>query len=260
MVPRSSSWKAVALLWLGALATLPSSLTAQMPRSRESRPDFLFGRPRVTVGLRAGYAMPLESPGDIFTQVPADQQLQSKVGNFNSASVSGELAVRVTERLDIVGDFGYSGAKIRSESKEWLDNNDNPIEQTVHFTRRTVTFGLKEYLWARGQSVGHLAWIPQQWAPFVGAGAGWVWYDYKQDGDFVDFQTLDVFPDRFVSSGRAATVHFFAGADWSLAPSFMLTLEGRYSLAKSPMTQDFKTFNKIDLSGFQASAGISLRF
>lgn len=259
MLPKMPRWKTVAVAGLCGLTALPGSLLAQIRRAPEQRPDFLFGHPHVTVGLRAGYAVPIEAPGDVFTQLPPDQQLMSS-GSFNSAAVSGEFAVRVTERLDVVADLGYSGAKIRSEFKEWLDNNDNPIEQTVRFTRRTLTFGLKEYLWDRGRSVSRLAWIPRQWAPFVGAGAGWVWYDYKQDGDFVDFQTLDVFPDRFRSTGRSATAHFFGGADWSLAPNFLLTVEGRYSLARSPMQQDFRNFNKIDLSGFQASAGISLRF
>lgn len=260
MLPRIPSWKAVALVGLTALTTMPAALAGQAPRQPRRHPDFLFGRPHVTVGIRAGYAIPMESPSDIFNQLPSDQQLMAHRHNFNAASVSGELAVHATDRLDAVVDFGYTSAKIGSEFRDWLDNNDLPIEQTVRFKRRYLTFGVKEYLRDRGRSVSSLAWIPEKWAPFVGAGAGWTWYDYEQKGDFVDFQTLGVFSDRFLSSGKTGTLHLFGGADLTLTPNFLLTAEGRYVFAKSPMGEDFQGFKNINLSGFQASAGISLRF
>jgi hypothetical protein len=257
MLPRLPSWSAVALVGMSALTALP--ISAQTPRPRESRPDFLFRRPSVTFGLRAGYSIPGESPNDFNAQLPTDMQFSYKRGHFNSAAVSGELGIRATERVDVVADFGYARSKVGSEYRDWLDNNDLPIEQNTKLTRRSLTFGVKGYLWDRGQSVGHLAWIPRQWAPFAGVSAGWAWYQFEQKGDFVDFNTFNVFPDRYVSSGRTPTVQLFAGADWSLAPNFMLTAEGRYPRARSPMEQDFQGVD-INLSGFQASAGISLRF
>ncbi|MCG6956101.1 MAG: hypothetical protein LJF04_08925 [Gemmatimonadetes bacterium] len=257
MLPRLPSWKAVALVGLSALTAFP--LSAQVPRQREQRPDFLFKRPSVTFGVRVGYSMPGETPNDFNKQLPDSMQFMYSHGHFNSAAVSGELAVRATERLDVVADFAYSGSKVPSEYRDWVDNNDLPIQQTTKFTRRSLTFGLKEYLWDRGRSVGHLAWVPRQWAPFAGLSAGWTWYRFEQTGDFVDFTTFGVFPDRFVSSGRTGTVQAFAGADWTLSPNLMLTAEGRYTRARVPMEQDFQGVN-INLSGFQASAGISLRF
>lgn len=261
---RTSPRRSVALLVLSVLTVLPASLAAQLtpqrPPTRQQRPDFLFGRPHVTVSIRGGYAMPLETPSDVYNQLGADQALRLYRNNFNSASISGEFAVRATDRMDIVMDLGYAGGKIGSEYDQWVDNNNLPIQQTTRFTRKPLTFGIKEYLWSPGRSIGQLAWIPRQWTPFVGAGAGWVWYTFKQTGDFVDFQTNDVYSDRYESSGRTGTVHLFGGADWTLAPNFALTVEGRYSWAKAPMGQDFVGFKDLNLSGFQASAGISLRF
>lgn len=257
MLPRLPSWSAVALVGLSAVTALP--ISAQTPRPRENRPDFLFHRPSVTFGLRVGYSMPGESPNDFNRQLPDSMQLMYKRGHFNSAAVSGELAVRATERLDVVADFEYAGSKVPSEYRDWVDNNDLPIAQSTKLTRRSLTFGVKEYLWDRGRSVGQLAWIPRQWAPFAGIAAGWAWYKFEQTGDFVDFNTLGVFTDRFVSSGRTSSVQLFAGADWTLSPNLMLTAEGRYTRARVPMEQDF-TGVDLNLSGFRASAGVSLRF
>jgi hypothetical protein len=264
---RTSPWRSVAplaLFALGALTMLPASLAAQFtpqgPRTPRARPDFMFGRPHVTVSIRGGYAMPTQTPGAVYNQLPPDQALILYRNNFNSPAVSGELAVKATDRLDIVMDLGYSGGKIGSEFKNWVDNNNLPIQQSTSFTRTPLTFGLKEYLWSPGRSIGQLAWIPRSWAPFVGAGAGWVWYTFKQSGDFVDFQTSNVYSDHYESSGRAATANVFGGADWTLSPTIALTAEGRYSWAHAPMGRDFQGFRNLSLSGFQASAGISLRF
>lgn len=260
----TSPWKSAALLALSIVAALPASLAGQftprMPPSARQRPDFMFGRPHVSLSIMGGYAIPGEVPRDVYSQLPADQSLILYRKNFNSAAVSGELAVRATDRLDVVMDMGYSGGKIGSEYLNFVDNNNLPIQQTTTFTRRPLTFGVKAYLWNPGRSIGRLAWIPTRWVPFVGASAGWVWYTFVQSGDFVDFQNNNVYSDRLESSGKAATADVFGGADWSLSPHFALTAEARYSWAHAPMGQDFQGFKEIDLSGLRASAGVSLRF
>jgi hypothetical protein len=97
-------------------------------------------------------------------------------------------------------------------------------------------------------------------SPYVGASAGWVWYRFEQNGEFVDFDTYDIFRDRFTQTGRAPTVHLYGGADWSLAPAFFLTTEARYEWARADMAGDFVGFDAMDLSGLQATVGVAVRF
>ncbi|MCG6988781.1 MAG: hypothetical protein LJF06_11450 [Gemmatimonadetes bacterium] len=260
----ATPWRFVALLALSAAVGLPASLAGQFtPRApaQRQRPDFMFGRPHVSLTILGGYAIPSATPnGVINTQLPTDQALTFYRKNFNSAAVTGELAVRATDRLDIIMDLGYSGGKVRSEYTNWVDNNNLPIQQTTRLTRTPLTFGVKAYLWSPGRSIGQLAWIPAHWVPFVGAGAGWVWYRFEQSGDWVNFQNNNVYSDTYRASGRGATANVFGGADWSVSPHLVLTAEGRYSWAHAPMGGDFQNFRDINLSGFRASAGISLRF
>jgi hypothetical protein len=112
----------------------------------------------------------------------------------------------------------------------------------------------------RGRSVGRFAWIPEAWTPFVGAGAGWVFYRFERDGEFIDYETLNIYRDRFISDGSAPTIHVYGGADWSLSPMVFLTAEGRYAWARADMGVDFVGFDPMDLSGFQVATGISIRF
>ena len=85
-------------------------------------------------------------------------------------------------------------------------------------------------------------------------------YDFQQVGEFVDFETADIFQDFLISNGKTGTAHVLAGADLSLSPRFLLTAEGRYSVASAAMSDDFSGFNNMDLSGFQATAGFAVRF
>jgi len=252
-IPRAPAGTALLAVALGALA-LPTAGAAQ-----QRQHDFLFRTPKASLSLRVGYARPTAS-SEIFDFT--SDQLTVNRSDYASATWGGELAIRVTPRMDVAFDMSYAKSRILSEFRDWVDNNDLPIQQTTEFKRVPVTAGLKYYLTDRGRSIGRFAWIPRDWAPFVGAGAGWVWYNFAQDGDFVDFDTpeLEIFADRYLSEGRAPTVHLFGGADWSLSPNFFLTAEGRYTWAKAEMSQDFVGFDRMDLSGFQATAGISVRF
>lgn len=239
------------MLVAGLALLLPTVASAQEP------PDFLFRRPLITLGVRAGYAMP-RAASDVFGD--ARDLLTIGDRDFDGASWGGELAVRVAARADLVLGVGYSKSEVWSEFRDWVDTDDLPIEQNTRFSRRPMTLSLKAYLFERGRSVGSFAWVPTRWVPYAGAGAGWVWYEWVQEGSFVDFETLDIFSTRFESSGTTPTAHAFAGIDLSVGPRFVVSGEARYSWASTEMGSAFVGFDEIDLAGFQATLGVSVRF
>jgi hypothetical protein len=108
--------------------------------------------------------------------------------------------------------------------------------------------------------VGSLAWIPAKIAPYVGAEAGWIFHDFHQEGEFVDYETLDIFEDHFHNEGTAPTVQALAGLDVSLNNRVMLTTEARYGWGSDELGLDFVGFESLDLSGFQVTAGFTVRF
>lgn len=238
---------ALALLLAGA----PGAALAQAPS------DFLLRTPRVSLGLRAGYAMAMAS-SEVF-DFTRDELTLSR-SDFDAPAWGGQLAVRLAPRVDLALDVSVASARRGSEFRDWVDTNDLPIEQTTEFRRVPVTLGVKAYLRDRGRAVGRFAWIPTTWAPYVGVAAGAVWYRFDQDGDFVDYETLDIFTDRFTSEGNAPTVHVYGGADWSLSPGLFLTAEARYQWARADMGADFVDFDPMDLSGLVGTVGISVRF
>jgi opacity protein-like surface antigen len=223
--------------------------------------DFLFGQPKVSVGLHVGYAG-ASAGSEIFDWTRSELTVGRR--DFNSGLLGVELAFRATERLDLALGVEVASSETRSEYRNWVGNDDLPIVQTTSFTRTPLTAGLRYYLLDRGRSIGRFAWVPGGWSPYVGVGAGWTWYRFEQSGEWIDFESdpdaFDIFRGTVRSDGFAPTAQVLAGVQKSLSPRFFLSGEGRYSWASSEMDRDFQGFDAIDLGGFQFVVGISARF
>ena len=141
-----------------------------------------------------------------------------------------------------------------------MDNKDLPIEQTTELRRLPLMMGLRYYLAPPGRSLGRLAWVPARFAPYVTGGVGTVWYKLMQTGDFVDFQTLDVFHTTLESNAWALAGYGAVGMEYSLNARAGLVTEARYDRAHAGMSSDFSGFNRIDLSGLTGTLGLMFRF
>lgn len=227
------------------------------PAAAQAPDGFLFKEPISSVGLNFGYTIP-GANSQIFDFV--SNELTVDRSDFQTVTIGGEFAFRVTQRVDVALGLSVSESQNSSEFRDWVDGDDLPIEQVTTLRQIPLTLSAKVYLKERGRRVSSLAWVPSSWAPYVGGGAGLVWYDFEQNGDFVDFETLDVFSDFLQTEGKASTVHALAGVDFTLSPRVVLTGEGRYSWGEGDMGQDFVGFDALDLSGFRATAGFKLRF
>lgn len=239
---------------LVALAVVPVPGAGQGTGSGDG---FLFRDPRVTLSLRGGWAMP-RAGSEVFDFV--QDELTLGRSDFNALTLGGEIAGRLNDRFELTLGLDRGQSRARSEFRDWVGNDDLPIAQTTDFLRSSITVGTRVYLTERGRSVSRFAWVPADFVPWVGGGAGIVWYDFEQEGEFVDFQTLDIFNDRYTSDGSAPLAYLSGGVDWSISTRWILRAEGRYSWASSEMDTDFVGFDDIDLSGFQASFGLGVRF
>ena len=242
----------------GALFLAAAAIVAvtRPSRAQTAGDGFLFHRPVFTWGIHGGFDRAIAG-GDVFSFVT--KQLTLDRGDFSSATVGTSLALPVSRSNDIVFDIGFARASRRSEFRDWVDQNNLPIEQTTSLLRVPVTLGVRHYLSTRGRSVGRFAWIPAARATYVGFGAGLMRYDFRQAGDFVDFNTLNIGYDEYVSKAWTPVLHALAGIEMSLGRVVMVTGEARYTWAKGPMSRDFEGFNRIDLSGISVAAGLAIR-
>jgi len=223
----------------------------------DSSPDFLFGRPKGSVGVRSGWLF-ARTGSDVFDFV--ESQLTIGRNDFNTPALAVDIGATASRRVDVLFGFEFSRATISSEYRNLVDNNRLPIAQRTRLQQMNLSASAKFAVIPRGREVGRLAWIPRPVAPYVGAGAGALWYSFDQSGDFVDVVDLSVFGATLRSSGWTPATHVFAGADIRVRRRLYLSAEARYVWAKAALGQDFTGFDRIDLTGARLTAGVNVLY
>jgi opacity protein-like surface antigen len=237
------------------------AIAAAAPMQAQSSGDgYLFHTPEGRLTLRAGYDH-ANASSDVFAQ--SIDLLTLKKSDFSGVTLGAEAAYSIGSRFDVSADLAFTHRTAGSEYRNFIDNNNLPIEQSTAFDRVPLTMNARFYLTEPGRSIGKLAWIPNKVVPWVGGGAGFMWYRFHQTGDFVDYQNNNVFTatdDAFDSKGWTGTYQAMAGADISLSPHVALRLDSRYVWAKAALSTAFQGgYDRIDLSGVQGTLGLTYR-
>jgi hypothetical protein len=218
---------------------------------------YLFSRPRGTATFRFGYAQPFAA-SDVFSH--SSRFLTLGRHSFAGVSYGVDFGFRLDDRTDFQLGLAYATKAAGSEFRDYIDNNDAAIEQSTTFERVPLTLGFKRYLSSPGLQAGQLAWVPSKFTPYITGGGGWVHYAFKQTGDFVDFQSLDVFHASLKSSAWTPMAFGAGGAEYTVRKDASLITELRYDFARGPMSEDFLGFHRIDLSGLSATIGLTFRY
>ena len=256
----------VLLLLLACLLWAPTSVataaereggtgTAQEPPARD--PDFLFGRPHGSLGVRAQWHT-ARANSEIFEFTSELLTLQKS--NFNAPGIGVDVGFPIASRVDALGGLEFTRVTPTSEYRDFVNTNGLPIEQTTSLTQVNLSGSIELALLARGREIGQYAWVPDPVVPYVGAGGGALWHRFEQQGDFVDFVDFSVFTERLTSTGWTPSAHVFGGVDIKLTPRVYVSAEARYLWAQAAMGQDFIGFDDIDLTGLRVGGGVQFLF
>jgi hypothetical protein len=219
--------------------------------------DFLFGAPRAQLTLRGGPVVH-RADSDLFDFMTRELTLGRR--DFVSPSFGAELSIRAHRRFDVQVGAAYTHANARSEYRDWIGEDDEPIEQTTRLQTVPMTLSVRAFPLPRGTEVSPLAWVPERITPYVGLGAGAIWYRLDQQGEFLQASDLTIFPDSYQSNGYGTTGHVLAGVDYWLTPRFGLNLDGRYRIGSAALRDDYRNWEPLDLSGFHGGLGLTLRW
>jgi hypothetical protein len=246
---------AVVAAAVSPLLVLLTLLGAPLPAAGQD--GFLFRPPVAGLTLRAG-PMLYSARSDVFDALRQDLTLNR--GDFRATAFGADFVVAAMPQLDVVLGMGYARASPRSEFRDWVDQDSLPIEQVTRLQSVPLTASLRYLLVPRGRSISSVAWLPRSTTPYLGAGGGAVWYRLRQTGDFVDFNDLSIFTDVIESSGWHGVMHGLVGVDHWLSPRLGLNAEARYTRGRAPAEHGFRSFDRLDIGGFQATVGLSVRW
>lgn len=237
---------------------LAAALSLLLPAAALHAQDgFLFRSPQVQFTVRAGPSAPAAS-GPIFEFMTSELTLDRS--DFRAVGVSGEIALLLGQRWEVAGAVGAAESSSSSEYRDFIGRDGLPIEQTTRLRLVPASATLRFYPLERGRSVSTLSWIPTRTTPYVGAGAGMTWYTLEQSGEFIEHATGDIFRNSYTSSDNALTVHALAGATHWFTARLGLNAEARYTHGTADLSGSYSQYQNIDVSGVQASIGLSLRW
>lgn len=223
----------------------------------EKKADFLLGKPKRFIGLHTGIFFPQADSG-IFDMITRELTLEKS--DFRALDFGFDVGFDLYEKVDLVFHYDYSKESPGSEFRDYVDEQDLPITQNTSLSQSSITAGIKYSLKPPGRRLGEYAWVPSRVVPFVEGGIGALYYTFEQNGDFVDSETLEIFPTILRSSGWTEVIYLGGGTDIYLLKNMYLTLDLRYSLASSGLDDDFLGFDDMDLDGFRVTAGIYWHF
>jgi hypothetical protein len=245
------------LLCAWVVLACPPAYGQDAPPGPLPKPDFLLDPPIGSAEVRGAWVLP-RAGSDLFDFL--HETLTVETGDFRGGAVAADVGVALSSRVDVLFAVEAGRSSVRSEYRDWVDDDLLPIEQTTSLKTVHLIGELRYALLPRGHTVGKLAWVPRGVAPYVGIGAGAVYYEFSQNGDFVDFVDNSVFSDVFRSEGWTPTVHAFGGVQLHVYRRLFATVELRYVWADAELDPDFVDFEPIDLAGARTSAGIAVVF
>jgi hypothetical protein len=232
-------------------------LTVVPGHARAQQPDFLFGKPKGAFAVRSGWFF-AHGGSDLFSFVREQLTIDKK--DFNGPSIAFDVDMPIKGQLSAIAGFEYYGSSTDSEYRHFVDNNRLPITQTTELDEMAFSYGVKFALTPAGRAISAHAWIPSAVTPYVGAAGGALWYKFHQEGDFVNFQTLDVQPDTLDSRGWTPSAAVFGGLDVKAWRRVYLNAEARFLFAKANLGRAFSGFEPIDLTGLKITGGIRYMF
>lgn len=241
----------------GLIFALLAGLAPTASAQRAAKPDFLFRPPAASLTFFGALSAPLAG-SDLYDF--SFDELTLAREDLRTIAHGFDFAIRLSPRLEGVASVAFGRSASRSSFRNYVDLNDQEIEQTTVLYRVPIGASVRYYLTPRGEAIGSRAWIPARFAPWVGLGGGMMQYRFAQFGEFINFDNLDVFTQEYTTKGWAPYAQGSLGAGWSLSSRWELTGEIRYVRASGENGADFEGFDPIDLSAVSTSLGLTVRF
>ncbi len=158
----------------------------------------------------------------------------------------------------------------------WRVNRDVGILFGGSFYRGSTTSSYRDWVAGDGSEVRHTTELETSdltaavvyrlsraaVRPYLGIGAGMVWWSLTDEGSFIDFSAPDlpVFSAWYSADGTTFSAFGLAGLEIPLGMRWSFLFEGRYRWAEDTLGDDFAGFGDLDLSGFELSGGFGVNF
>ena len=191
------------------------------------------------------------------TRIPDDVIVENlglfafALDDFNNGSVGAEWLVGVGDYVEAGFGIGYYQQPVLSVYDDFIDVDGTEIEQDFMWRGAPATATARFFPFGTRTSI----------QPYAGAGVGFINWRYSEVGEFIDFNTFDVFRDRFVAEGTDVGGVYLGGVRVLAGSRFAVGVEVRYQDVKGDVGVDQGFLDeRIDLGGLTTSFTFNVKF
>ncbi len=172
------------------------------------------------------------------------------VSDFNFIFGGAEFTVELNEFVDLAFGVDVYSRRVNTHYREFVRDDGTEIRQEMSLTVVPLTTGLRFLPLGKFRIV----------SPYVAGGFGLYPYEYKEQGEFIDFVTFDVFDARFRDSGIGFGGYAAAGIEVTVTRGFLVFGEYRRHWVWAQHGGDFWDYGDFDLDASQIAFGFTARF
>lgn len=176
-------------------------------------------------------------------------------GDFSGGRFGLELDFAVLPMLDVSVGYSSSSGDVSASYLDFTYDDGREIEHGASLRTTEMTVAAKF----------RLARAPARFRPYLLAGASGTFYRYREDGEFINFDTSDIYFDSYEE--RSFLPGFFAGVGTDFraiqAPDGRqvdLFGEFRYARSQGDHQDDFDGFGGLTIGRTGGLFGVRIRF
>ena len=170
---------------------------------------------------------------------------------FNNASVGAEWLVGLGEYVEAGLGVGFYQQTVLSVYDDFVDVDNTEIAQDFKLRVTPVTATARFFPFGQRSAI----------QPYAGAGVGLFNWRYSEVGEFIDFNTFDIFRDRFVAEGNDVGAVYLGGVRVLAGSRLGVGVEVRYQEVQGVVGIDQGFLDdRIDLGGLTTSFTFNVRF
>ena len=180
--------------------------------------------------------------------------LDFRMRDFRTGYFFGEWNVSLNERVEVGAGAGFLRATAPSRYLDVVDEVTRADVRQRLRLRIVPVSGVVRFL-----PFGTASTVQ----PYIGAGVSALLFRYREEGEFVDPFTAEIFEDRFTASGSALGTLVLGGVRIPIGGDvFGVTFEYRHQFGAGKTGGEDEGFlaDKIDLTGGQFTGGLLVRF
>lgn len=171
--------------------------------------------------------------------------------DFNNGTVSGDWLIGAGDYFEAGIGVGFYQRTVPSVYLDFVDNDGAEIFQEFKLRVVPLTATIRVLPFGRHAAV----------QPYFGAGIGAFNWRYSEVGEFIDFDTFDIFRERYVATGTDVGGIILGGVRFPVGDKFSIGGEVMYQNANGRVGIDEGFLNeRIDLGGLSSKFTFTVGF